>query len=129
MLHIVGVVADLKVVDLGCGEGRFCRMLAERGAETLGVDLQAMFITNAEARKGPRERYEVGDIQHLDGVASDSFDFAIAYITLVDVPNQLATITEAFRVLRPGGRYICATCRRWRRRGPITVHGTWMTEG
>ncbi|MGZ4765383.1 MAG: class I SAM-dependent methyltransferase [Ilumatobacteraceae bacterium] len=126
MLQIVGDVAGLKVVDLGCGEGRFCRMLAERGAETLGVDLQATFITYAEARKGSRELCEVGDIQHLDGVSCDSFDLAIAYITLVDVPDQRAAIAEAFRVLRPGGRFI--VCNVSPMASAWSDHGPWHVD-
>jgi 2-polyprenyl-3-methyl-5-hydroxy-6-metoxy-1,4-benzoquinol methylase len=39
MLDVVGDVSGLDVIDLGCGEGRFCRMLAARGARALGVDM------------------------------------------------------------------------------------------
>jgi ubiquinone/menaquinone biosynthesis C-methylase UbiE len=126
MLQIVGDVADLQVIDLGCGEGRFCRMLADRGAETFGVDLQAMFVTYAEARKGPRERYEVGDMQKLDGVSSDSFDRAVSYITLVDVPDQRAAIAEAFRVLRPAGRFI--VCNVSPMASAWSDHGPWHVD-
>jgi ubiquinone/menaquinone biosynthesis C-methylase UbiE len=129
MLQIIGDVTEVHAIDLGCGEGRFCRMLAERGAETFGVDLQAMFVAYADARKGPRERYEVGDMQHLEGVSSESFDLAIAYITLVDVPDQRAAIAEAFRVLRPNGRFVVCNvspmASAWSDHGPwhVNEHG------
>jgi ubiquinone/menaquinone biosynthesis C-methylase UbiE len=126
MLQLLGVVAGLEVIDLGCGEGRFCRMLAERGAETLGVDLQATFIAYAEARKGPRERYEVGDLQHLDGLSNESFDVAVAYITLVDVPDQRAAISEASRVLRPGGRFV--VCNVSPMASAWSDHGPWHVD-
>ncbi len=126
MLQIVGPVAGLKVVDLGCGEGRFCRMLADRGADVLGIDLQAMFITYADAKKGRREKYELGDMQHLDGISSDSFDLAVSYITLVDVPDQRAAITEAFRVLRPGGRFIA--CNVSPMASAWSDHGPWYVD-
>ena len=44
MLDAVGDVSGRKVIDLGCGEGRFSRMLAERGAVVTGVDLCRPFI-------------------------------------------------------------------------------------
>jgi SAM-dependent methyltransferase len=126
MLKIVGDVTDLQVIDLGCGEGRFCRMLAHRGAETFGVDLQTAFVAYADARKGPRERYEVGDMQKLDGVSSESFDLAVAYITLVDVPDQRAAINEAFRVLRPAGRFV--VCNVSPMASAWADHGPWHVD-
>lgn len=43
MFSMVRDVVDRYVIDLGSGEGRFCRMLAFKGARTLGVDLQPSF--------------------------------------------------------------------------------------
>lgn len=106
VLGLIGDVTDLDVVDLGCGEGRFCRMLAAKGARTLGVDLQQTFIDYAQGRAGPSERYLLGDIQQLSGVDDESFDLAVSYISLVDVPDQRAAVAQAFRVLAPGGRFV-----------------------
>ncbi|MEL7238994.1 MAG: methyltransferase domain-containing protein, partial [Planctomycetota bacterium] len=38
MLRAAGDVTGKRVIDIACGEGRFSRMLAERGAKVLGVD-------------------------------------------------------------------------------------------
>jgi 2-polyprenyl-3-methyl-5-hydroxy-6-metoxy-1,4-benzoquinol methylase len=38
MLRLCGDVAGKRVIDVGCGEGRFSRMLAERGAASVGID-------------------------------------------------------------------------------------------
>jgi SAM-dependent methyltransferase len=108
MLELIGDVAGLRAIDLGCGEGRFCRMLAARGAEVLGVDLQPAFIEYAEAHKGEREKYLVGDMEELDGVPDAAFDLAVSYISLVDVPDMQAAVSQAARVLKPGGRlFVC----------------------
>lgn len=106
MISLVGDVTGLAVIDLGCGEGRFCRILAARGADTLGIDLQPSFIAYATCKAGPRETYRVADMQAIDEVADDLFDLAVSYISLVDVPDQAAAIGEAFRVLAPGGRFL-----------------------
>ena len=106
MLDVVGDVSGRSVIDLGCGEGRFCRMLASRGARTLGVDLQPAFVEHARSLAGPSETYELGDLQSLTGVAAETYDLAVSYISLVDVPDEVAAIREAFRVLVPGGRFV-----------------------
>ena len=108
MLTLVGDVASKRVIDLGCGEGRFGRMLAARGAEVLGVDLQPAFIDYANARKGPSEKYLLGDMEELAGVPDAAFDIAVSYISLVDVPDMQSALNQSARVLKPGGRMLVA---------------------
>jgi ubiquinone/menaquinone biosynthesis C-methylase UbiE len=106
MLQLVGNVEGLTVIDLGCGEGRFSRMLAARGARIVGVDLQPSFIAYATSKAGPRETYRVADMESLDEIPDGAFDLAVSYISLVDVPDQARATSEAFRVLSPGGRFL-----------------------
>ncbi len=106
MLHAVGDVAHRKVIDLGCGEGRFSRMLAERGALVTGVDLCRPFIEYATSHRIAGEAYLIGDMEDLSDVPSAEFDIAVSYVTLVDVSNVRRAVGEAFRVLRPGGRFV-----------------------
>lgn len=49
MLALLGDVAGLRVLDAGCGEGRFSRMLAERGARVVGVDVSARMVELARS--------------------------------------------------------------------------------
>ena len=65
MLEAVGDVTGLKVIDLGCGEGRFSRMLAERGAGVTGVDFCEPFIEYAQQHRARDEEYLLGDMQNL----------------------------------------------------------------
>ncbi|WP_303785280.1 class I SAM-dependent methyltransferase [Sandarakinorhabdus limnophila] len=44
MLALVDERAPARMLDVGCGEGRFCRMLAARGITTTGVDPAAALI-------------------------------------------------------------------------------------
>ncbi len=57
MLRLCGDVAGRRVLDLGCGEGRFCRMLAAQGAETIGVDLIREMVATALERDENGQRY------------------------------------------------------------------------
>ena len=106
MLDVVGDVAHRKVIDLGCGEGRFSRTLAEHGALVTGVDLCLPFIEYATSHRVAGEAYLIGDMEDLHEVPSAEFDLAVSYVTLVDVPNMQSAVSEAFRVLRPGGRFV-----------------------
>ena len=99
MLDAVGDVSGLNVIDLGCGEGRFSRMMAESGAKVTGLDLCEPLIDQAR-------KLRIKDEEYLESIDSDSFDLAVSYITLVDIPDLKRATEEAFRVLRPGGRLI-----------------------
>jgi len=109
MLAACGAVTGLRVLDCGCGEGRFCRMLAERGAaRVLGLDLCEPMI--AAARELPEEtvEYRVADVQNLDFLQAGSFDLAVSYLNQCDLPDFMANTREVFRVLKPGGRFVVA---------------------
>lgn len=127
MLTVIGDVTGRHVIDLGCGEGRFCRMLAERGADTFGVDLQDAFIAYALSKAGPNERYAQGDMQSLSTVPDGAFEIAVSYISLVDAPDQRAAVREAFRVLAPGGRFVVCNM------SPMATawigEGPWLRDG
>src|SRR5688500_9847639 len=64
MLEACGSVDGLKVLDCGCGEGRFCRILANRGASVLGLDLCEPMITAARQLQSGRDEYRVADVQN-----------------------------------------------------------------
>ena len=106
MLEALGDVSGKSVIDIGCGEGRFCRLLSDLGAVVTGVDLTEALIERARGVGSRRETYLVGDAEDLEGVADGAFDLAVSYIVLVDLVDYRRSIREAYRVLRPGGRFI-----------------------
>jgi ubiquinone/menaquinone biosynthesis C-methylase UbiE len=106
MLAALGNVEGRRVLDIGCGEGRFCRVLAELGADVTGVDLTEPLIKRARTLASERESYVVGDAENLAGIEDACFDHAVSYIVLVDLHDYQQSIREAFRVLRPGGRFV-----------------------
>ncbi len=106
MLDALGDVAGMRVVDIGCGEGRFCRILSERGATVTGVDLTEALIERARVQGSDKETYLLGDAENLEGVDDEAFDLAVSYIVLVDLLDYHRSIREAYRILRPGGRFV-----------------------
>ncbi len=108
-LEVLGDVSGLQVLDAGCGEGRFSRILAERGGQVTGVDLSGRMIDHAREQEsqhplGPQ--YHVADMADLSFLASAEFDIALAYFSLFDVENYETALCEIARVLKPGGRFV-----------------------
>ena len=106
MLEALGDVRGRSVLDIGCGEGRFCRVLSGLGASVTGVDLTEPLIVQARGQATDGGTYLVGNAEDLAGIEDNSFDLAVSYIVLVDVLDYRRAIQTAFRVLRPGGRFI-----------------------
>ena len=93
-------------LDVGCGEGRFCRMLKGAGVQTTGIDPTPAMVQAAQKRD-PSGDYRLGRAEQLK-LADASFDLVVSYITLVDIPDFRAAIREMARVLRPGGSLLMA---------------------
>jgi SAM-dependent methyltransferase len=98
-------VNGLDGLDIGCGEGSNTRKVAERGARMHAIDVAPTFVRHARETEAadPRGiRYQVADATALP-FPDASFDFATAFMCLMDVADQPAALREAARVLRPGG--------------------------
>lgn len=93
-------------LDVGCGEGRFCRMLARHGVAAVGLDPTAALLAVAR-RRDTRGCYVEGSAEQLP-FASARFDLVVSYLTLIDIPDIGAAIPEMARVLRPGGTLLIA---------------------
>jgi 2-polyprenyl-3-methyl-5-hydroxy-6-metoxy-1,4-benzoquinol methylase len=109
VLESCGDVTGLRVLDCGCGEGRFCRILAERGAGyVMGLDLCEEMILAAMEIEVAGVEYRVADVQDLGFLGDGSFDLAVSYLNHCDLPDFSGNTREVFRILRPGGRFVVA---------------------
>jgi SAM-dependent methyltransferase len=106
MLARVAAGSFADALDVGCGEGRFCRMLAQRGIRTVGIDPTVALIDRARALD-PAGDYRVAGGEALP-CADASFDLVVAYLSLIDIPALAPAIAEMARVLRPGGTLLIA---------------------
>ena len=106
VLQVIGDVRGLRVLDLGCGTGRYDELLTGRGATITGVDLSAIMLEQAARRRpGPIPRAIRGNLSSLC-LADSQFDLAICALTLCHVQSLEPVFTEATRVLRPSGRIV-----------------------
>ena len=124
MLDLLGDVRGRSVIDIGCGEGRFSRLLSKLGARVTGIDLTEAFVERARSVSAG-ETYLIGNAEDLHGVESDAFDLAVSYIVLVDLLDFRSAINAAYRVLRPGGRFVICNIHPMRSSRP----GGWIKQG
>jgi ubiquinone/menaquinone biosynthesis C-methylase UbiE len=98
-------VAGLRGLDIGCGEGHNTRLLARRGARVRAIDVSEVFIRHAresEEREPLGIDYRVASAVELP-FADAAFDFAVGFMSFMDVPETDRLIAEVHRVLGPGG--------------------------
>jgi ubiquinone/menaquinone biosynthesis C-methylase UbiE len=104
-LDMLPDVNGLSGLDVGCGEGHNTRLLARRGAHVTAIDISSNFIRHAketEERQPLGIRYEIASAVDLP-FDEAAFDFATAFMSLMDIPETECVLAEVFRVLRPGG--------------------------
>jgi ubiquinone/menaquinone biosynthesis C-methylase UbiE len=121
-------LAGLSLVELGCGEGRYTRAFARRGAHPTGIDISPGMLELArqeEARAPLGIRYQLDSSTELRSLADHSFDMAVSSMALMDTPNFAAVAREAHRVIRPGGRFFFSVLH------PcfMTRESGWATDG
>jgi SAM-dependent methyltransferase len=93
----------LRVVDLGCGYGWFCRWARERGvAEVLGLDVSARMLGRAKAMTADAGiRYVRMDLERLE-LAEAAFDLAYSSLTLHYIKDLAGLFATVRRALVPG---------------------------
>jgi ubiquinone/menaquinone biosynthesis C-methylase UbiE len=117
-----------RVVDVGCGPGRFLREAAERGAEAVGVDpsrrMRRMATRFTPARLRPKVTVLDGSAERLP-LEDHSATVAWAVASVHHWDDADAGLAELHRVLAPGGRLLLAE-RLARPRGWFSHHAlTW----
>jgi len=73
-----------------------------------GVELSPEMVALAHRRQaelGREADLRVGDVQSLD-FPDESFDTVVSTLTMCTIPEPRRAVNEAFRVLRPGGRFV-----------------------
>jgi len=107
-VEVLGDVAGLDVVELGCGTAYFSAWLSKRGARPVGVD-----PTPAQLATAREMQREFGlEFPLVEAVAEDvplpdaEFDLAVSEYGASIWADPYRWVPEAARLLRPGGRLV-----------------------
>jgi len=103
LLGAIRTRVGLKVLDICTGPGFAAGAADAIGAKSEGVDFAPSMIRTANERF-PRLRFWEGDALELDA-DDESYDAAICNFGVFHFTEPVGAFSEAFRILRPGGRY------------------------
>lgn len=106
-----GSVRGARLLNIGCGTGGFNVVAEAAGARTWGVDEDPRAVDIAR-RRLPGHRVLCARAETLP-FADESFDLVYCYSVLEHVEDARASLAEAVRVLRRGGRLYLHTPNRW----------------
>ncbi len=98
-----------RLIDLGCGTGRLCRQFAAKGFECVGVDLSDEML--AKAREiNPGTTFVTANLVDLAPIADESCDYAACLFSTLGMvrgpDHRRSAVRSAYRVLKPGGRFV-----------------------
>jgi 2-polyprenyl-3-methyl-5-hydroxy-6-metoxy-1,4-benzoquinol methylase len=137
MLGMLGDVRGRRVLDAGCGNGYFSRMLAGAGARVTGVEpAQAAydFATQWESEHPAGIRYLLADLCDLPDLGG-RFDAVVCSMVLPAIPDWKAAMRACVEALHHGGRFVFTVNHpcfeqlwpRWRRHGEYRT-SQYLTE-
>ncbi|MBA4067837.1 MAG: hypothetical protein C0501_29885 [Isosphaera sp.] len=98
-----------RLVDLGCGTGRLCARFAAKGYDCVGVDLSDEMLAKAR-ENAPAVTWVKANLVDLSELPAGSFDYAACLFSTLGMvrgaENRATVVANAFRLLRPGGRFV-----------------------
>jgi SAM-dependent methyltransferase len=108
LVDLLALPLGARVLDIPCGQGRHSHLLAEAGFDVTGLDYSNYLLKRGRERgTGSRLRYVKGDMRRLPARWTGRFDAVVNLFTsfgfFQDPADDVRTISEFARVLRPGG--------------------------
>jgi ubiquinone/menaquinone biosynthesis C-methylase UbiE len=103
-LDLVGDVRNQRVLDVGCGTGRYCELLAKRGAKVVGIDPSSKMLEHAKRKITPNCKFELhlGRIEDAH-LPSNHFNVVVSALTVGHMLELEPVIREVSRIIKSRG--------------------------
>jgi SAM-dependent methyltransferase len=97
-----------RVLEVGCGMGRYTLLLAERGIDVEGLDLSPVLLARLREYDGGRHEIPLhcADVLDAPNLLDGGFDAVIGFFTLHHLHDLELSFRAMHDVLRPGGRIV-----------------------
>jgi SAM-dependent methyltransferase len=120
-LRRLGRLSGERLLDVGCGDGTFTRVLGARFREICGIDVQDVYLDQFRVAVKGDARFVIANMSASEmRFPNDHFDTVITIETLEHIPNLNGAAAEICRVLRRGGELLITVPNRW---FPFENHG------
>jgi ubiquinone/menaquinone biosynthesis C-methylase UbiE len=110
LLSLKGDVKTQAILDVGCGTGRYTKLLEDLGARMVGIDISKKMIHMAKT-KTKLASYIVADASHLP-FRDNVFHIVLSALVINHIEDLNLFLTEMLRTCRKGGELIMSTI--WR---------------
>ena len=95
-----------RTLDLGCGDGRYFRLIWPHATEVVGVDME-LGVAELGRQSGVYREVHVA-VAHQVPEPSETFDHVFANCSLEHMDHLDAVLAEIYRCLKPGGTLLCS---------------------
>ncbi len=102
-------IAGAEALDAGCGEGYGADILAQTAERVVGIDIKPELVAHARRRyQRPNLDFRLMDCEAMN-FGHSTFDVVVSNELIEHLPDFEAFLVGAQKVLRSGGRFMCAT--------------------
>lgn len=111
-LRLLAAKPGEQVLDVACGQGVLCRLLAKGGVKATGVDAAEELIETAEdynatlPADAPVPKFRVADARELDHLPENFYDAAAAVLAIQNINPIQPVFQGVARCLKPSGKFV-----------------------
>lgn len=108
LLHFAGILPGERVLEAGCGMGRYTLLLAQQGVRVEGLDLSPVLIEQLRLFDGGRYNIPLhcADIIRHPPELDGQFDAVVGFFVLHHLHSLPLSFEGIIRLLKPGGRVV-----------------------
>jgi 2-polyprenyl-3-methyl-5-hydroxy-6-metoxy-1,4-benzoquinol methylase len=103
--HVPPPAKSARALDVGCGGGRWCRLLADEGYRTVGIDLQDSLVA-ASRRRYPDIEFHTASVQEFSSKAPFDLISTVTVVQHIPLEEQVAVVRRLRALMRTGGHVI-----------------------